>query len=145
MGNKKSIANILTKMGLVILLLSSVSVQARTFELTNQSFCKIENELNSIRCSDRPSENSPIKLLIKNENEKWIAAEVLEEKLFELELLKEDDNVIILNYPVFYSGHATITLFKKTGNFFISEKYFSEGFNRQGISIDYGHFSIIGY
>ncbi len=127
---------------ITLLFLAPITLNAAVYELTNTSYCSITNKLN-VECGNTPSENSPLKLIIKNEGSNWIGIEISERNIFKLDLIKEDSNVIVFNYPVLYSGYATIMIFKKTGNYYITETFYSEIFSEQGIHIDYGNFKMI--
>jgi len=61
---------------------------------------------------------------------------------FPLDLIKKDDYVLVFNYPVLYSGIATIVLIKKTGRFYMSEISYSEALNMQNVAIEGGRFVI---
>ena len=125
---------------LILVIFTPLTAYARIFELTNASYCKTENNLLSINCSNDPSNTSPKKLFIKEVDGKWLGAEIESETIFEFNFIKEDENIILLNYPVNYSGLSTVAIFKKNNSFYITEIYYSDIFEKQGVAIDYGKY-----
>jgi hypothetical protein len=62
--------------------------------------------------------------------------------VFPLGLIKKDENVVVFNYPVLYSGIATIVLIKKTGRFYMSEISYSDVLKVQDATIEAGRFTV---
>ena len=59
---------------------------------------------------------------------------------FPLDLIKEDSDILILNYPVLYSGIANIVLMKKTGRFYFFEIAYSGALKVQSYDVESGKF-----
>ena len=49
---------------------------------------------------------------------------------------------MVFDYPVLYSGIATIVLMKKTGRFYMSETSYSDALKVQEVSIESGRFTV---
>jgi hypothetical protein len=85
-------------------------------------------------------------LSIFRKGESWYGKEILKtlegskEHVFPLELIKQDASVMVFNYPVLYSGIATIVLIKKTGRYYFSEIAYSEALRAQEATIEAGSF-----
>jgi len=73
---------------------------------------------------------------------KWLGIEGTSQKTFPLGLIKNDKNVIVFDYPVLYSGIATIVLIKNTGRFYMSEISYSDSLNEQNATIGAGRFTV---
>jgi hypothetical protein len=75
-------------------------------------------------------------------NGKWLGIEGASQRVFPLGLIKKDEYVMVFDYPVLYSGIATIVLMKKTGRFYMSETAYSDALKVQEVSIESGRFTV---
>jgi hypothetical protein len=62
--------------------------------------------------------------------------------VFPLELIKQDASVMVFNYPVLYSGIATIVLITETGRYYFSEISYSKALRAQNATIEDGRFTV---
>jgi hypothetical protein len=126
---------------LTILTLNPQAVFAETYNLIFDSNCSSSGEKLKFSCKPKPSfyaQNTTIFL----SHGKWLGMESESHQAFPLDLIKKDDYVLVFNYPVLYSGIATIVLIKKTGRFYMSEISYSETLNMQNVAIEGGRFVI---
>lgn len=82
------------------------------------------------------------KLTIFSSDEKWFGREESAQSMFPLGLIKDDEYVLIFDYPVLYSGIATIVLIKRTGRFYMSEISYSNALRDQNATLEAGHFTV---
>ena len=80
-------------------------------------------------------------LTISGSNGKWFGREESAQRTFPLGLIKNDEYVMIFDYPVLYSGIATIVLIKRTGRFYMSEISYSGALGDQNATIEAGRFT----
>ena len=125
----------------IILSLGSQTAFAETYTLIFDSECSSKGEKLDFSCKPEPSFSAQ-KTIIFLRDGKWFGLEGASQNVFPLNLIKRDENIIIFDYPVFYSGIATITLMKKTGRFYFSETAYSDILNVQEVSIEGGSFSL---
>lgn len=128
-------------MAAIILTLISQPALAETYTLVFDSNCSSQGEKLEFSCSAEPSfsaQNTTIFL----RNGKWLGIEGASQKAFQLGLTKEDEYVMVFDYPVLYSGIATIVLIKKTGRFYMSEISYSNALKVQDATIEAGRFTV---
>jgi hypothetical protein len=95
----------------------------------------------------RPAFSGADLSIFKN-GESWYGKEILKtlkgskEHVFPLEQIKQDASVMVFNYPVLYSGIATIVLIKETGRFYFSEISYSEPLRVQDATVEEGRFTV---
>jgi hypothetical protein len=135
----KNLSRTLLLMGFFLVLLRSEAVFAQTYTLYTDSHCANRELALSFKCKAGTSPLSPSKLVIsKEKNNKWSGVEKGE--AFPLSFIKEDQYILILGYPVLYSGMAHIVLMKKTGRFYFTEIAYSPVLEEQGYDVEAGRF-----
>ncbi|MBX3650033.1 MAG: hypothetical protein KF771_01510 [Burkholderiales bacterium] len=129
----------------VLLALMPVVSFAESYALICESKCSSTGERLEFSCKSAPALCGQ-KLSILRNGESWFGKETIKtlqgskEHMFRLELVKRDANVMVFNYPVLYSGIATIVLMKKTGRFYFSEMSYSDALHAQNLTIESGRF-----
>ncbi|MDP2239159.1 MAG: hypothetical protein Q8K18_03205 [Burkholderiales bacterium] len=132
---------------LVLLTLFPIASSAESYTLIFESKCSSTGERLEFSCKREPTFSGQDLGIFRN-GEKWYGKEILKtlkgskENVFPLELIKQDVSVMVFNYPVLYSGIATIVLIKKTGRFYFSEISYSEALYAQGATIEDGRFTV---
>jgi hypothetical protein len=120
---------------------------AETYTLIAESHCSSSGKGLTFSCKVE-SAFSGAELSIFRNGESWYGKEILKtlegskENVLSLELIKQDASVMVFNYPVLYSGIATIVLVKKTGRFYFSEISYSESLHAQNANIEEGRFTV---
>ncbi len=125
----------------LVLLLIFPSGHAESFTLTFDSKCSSTGQKLKFQCISEPAAWAQ-NLNILAENGKWFGEEETDKKRFPLSLIKEDEQIKIFDYPVLYSGIATIVLIKKTKRFYFSETSYSEALDIQDITVEAGRFIV---
>ena len=111
---------------------------AERYELKTENHCASRTTELSFTCKS-VNLSSPAKLIVrKTTDNKWVGREYKNE--FELLLVKEDKDVLILNYPVLYSGIANVVIVKATGFFYITEIAYSAVLKQQSYDVESGKF-----
>jgi hypothetical protein len=122
-------------------LFSAGNTFAQTYILFTDSHCANRGTELGFKCRQSGSATSPSKITIsKVGRDKWSGKERAES--FPLNLIKEDAHVLILDYPVLYSGFAHIVLMKKTGRFYFTEVAYSSVLEAQSYDVEAGRFEI---
>ena len=98
---------------LVCALLGTGTAAAFEYLLTFEQVCSYQNR--AFPC--KPSQSTAT--LRQRPDGKWIGVNATSET--ELRQVKNDENVLVLQIPVSYSGSSELSLMKKTGRFFWSE------------------------
>jgi hypothetical protein len=124
-----------------IFLILVPSAYAESYTLTFDSKCSATGQKLEFKCKSEPAAWAQ-NLNIFTDNGKWFAEEGAGKKRFSIALLKEDALVKIFDYPVLYSGIATIVLIKKTKRFYFSETSYSDALDVQDVTVEAGHFII---
>lgn len=125
----------------IVLALSSKAAFAETYELVFDSNCSTRGEKLEFSCKPEPSFSAQGTIIFLR-NGKWFGIEGATQKVFPLGLIKKDEYVVVFDYPVFYSGVATIVLMKETKRFYMSEIAYSNALKVQEVSIEGGRFTI---
>ncbi len=131
----------------VSLILFPAASFAESYTLSAESHCSSSGKRLTFSCKGEPA-YSGAELSIFRNGESWYGKEILKtlkgskENVFPLELIKQDASVMVFNYPVLYSGIATIVLIKKTGRFYFSEISYSEALRAQNATIEEGRFTV---
>ncbi|MDO8347886.1 MAG: hypothetical protein Q7S85_08310 [Rugosibacter sp.] len=125
----------------MILALVANTAFGETYALVFDSHCSSRGEKLEFSCKSEPSFSSQNTIIFLRDGA-WFGLEGASRNVFPLGLIKKDENVIVFNYPVLYSGVATIVLMKKTGRFYMSEIAYSNALKVQEVSIDAGRFTI---
>lgn len=114
---------------------------AESYRLVTDKHCKSRGVELEFTCENR-NPVAPNVLTIKRlpANE-WLGEE--QGNKFALEFVKEDSNVLILNYPVLYSGIANIVLVKATGRFYFTEIAYSAALQVQSYDVESGNFNLV--
>lgn len=125
----------------IIFALVAKTALAETYALAFDSKCSSSGAKLEFSCKSDPAfwaQNTTIFL----RDGKWLGIEGTSQKTFPLSLIKNDEYVIVFDYPVLYSGIATIVLIKKTGRFYMSEISYSNVLNVQDATIEAGRFTV---
>jgi hypothetical protein len=116
------------------------SAYAESYTLYFDSKCSATGQKLEFKCKSEPAEWAQ-NLKIFAHKGKWFGEEELSKKRFPLTKIKEDGHVMIFDYPVLYSGIATIVLIKKTKRFYFSETSYSEVLEVQDVTVEAGRFT----
>lgn len=125
---------------IVLALISQVAI-AETYTLVFDSNCSSRGEKLDFSCKAEPSFSAQSTTIFFRD-EKWLGIEGASLRAFPLGLIKNDDYVMVFDYPVLYSGIATIVLMKKTGRFYMSEIAYSDALEVQEVSVEAGRFTM---
>jgi hypothetical protein len=124
-----------------LFLFSTGNTFAQTYILYTDSHCANRGLELGFKCKQSGSATSPSKITIsKVGKDKWTGKERAES--FPLYLIKEDADVLILDYPVLYSGFAHIVLMKQTGRFYFTEVAYSSVLEVQSYDVEAGKFEL---
>jgi len=119
---------------------------AQSYELVAVSHSSSNGDGLNFTNKDGPS-FSGLRLRVFKDADTWFGREIVKttgepkENIFRMDLMKEDENVLILRYPVLYSGLATISIMKKAGRYYFVEISFSAMLGSQNITIEEGRFT----
>lgn len=131
----------------ISLVLFPAMALAESYTLIAESHCSSSGKGLAFSCKGGLS-FSGVELSIFRNDESWFGKEKLKtltgskENVFPVELIKQDASVMVFNYPVLYSGIATIVLVKKTGRYYFSEISYSEPLDTQNATIEEGLFTV---
>lgn len=125
----------------IILALISQAALAETYTLVFDSNCSSRGEKLEFSCKAVPSFSAQSTTIFFRDG-KWLGIEGTSQRAFPLGLIKNDEYVMVFDYPVLYSGIATIVLMKKTGRFYMSETSYSDALKVQEVSIESGRFTV---
>jgi len=132
---------ILKNLIVLISLLPFSIAYAESYTLVTETHCKNRGVQFEFTCDTRNT-SAPKKLTITRlPDNKWIGDEGGNK--FTLEFIKEDNSVLVLNYPVLYSGISNVVLFKATGRFYLTEIGYSSVFNLESYDVDSGNFVVV--
>ena len=127
---------------LCLIILFQVNVTfAESYSLRTDSHCKSRSVDLSFTCQRDTSSAPSILTVTRNIDNTWTGEE--DGKKFPLTLLKEDKDILILNYPVLYSGIATVVIVQATGSFYLTEIAYSPALNVQRYDVESGRFVVI--
>lgn len=131
----------------VSLILFPAASFAESYALIAESHCSSSGKRLAFSCKGGPAFSGAGLSIFRN-GESWYGKEILKtlngpkENVFPLGLIKQDASVMVFNYPVLYSGIATIVLIKKTGRYYFSEISYSEALRAQNATIEEGRFTV---
>lgn len=125
----------------IILALVANTAFGETYALVFDSNCSSRGEKLEFSCKSEPSFSSQNTTIFLRDGA-WFGLEGASRKVFPLGLIKKDENIVVFNYPVLYSGIATIVLIKKTGRFYMSEISYSDVLKVQDATIEAGRFTV---
>lgn len=121
--------------------LATGAAWAQTYTLYTEKHCANRTIELTFKCKPTGSATSPSKIVISKEGPgQWLGEE--RGQAFPLNLIKEDQHILILDYPVLYSGTAHVVLMKKTGRFYFTEIAYSPVLEEQGYDIESGRFEL---
>jgi hypothetical protein len=131
---------------IVTFLLFSCMARSQSYELAAVSHVSSNGDGLTFTKKDGSS-FSGVRLRIFKDQGTWFGREALgiredsKVNIFEIEVLKDDENVIIFRYPVVYSGIATISIMKKAGRYYFTEISYSNVLGSQNYTIEEGSFT----
>lgn len=131
----------------VSLVLFPAASFAESYTLIPEFHCSSSGKGLAFSCKGGPAFSGADLSIFKN-GESWYGKEILKtlkgskEHVFPLEQIKQDASVMVFNYPVLYSGIATIVLIKETGRFYFSEISYSEPLRTQDATVEEGRFTV---
>jgi len=96
----------------IILALISQAALAETYMLLFDSHCSSRGEKLEFSCKAEPSFSAQRTNIFFRDGQ-WLGIEGARQRAFPLGLIKNDEYVMVFDYPVLYSGIATIVLMKK--------------------------------
>jgi hypothetical protein len=109
--------------------------------LVTDKHCKSRGEQLAFVC-EKTNTTAPYKLTVTRlPDNTWFGEE--EGSLFSLDLIKEDNNIIVINYPVLYSGIANIVIFKATDRFYFTEIAYSSVLDEQSYDVESGNVFLV--
>lgn len=117
------------------------SSYAESYRLVTDKHCKSRGVALVFTCEDRDSTAPGVLTVTRLPANEWIGEE--QGNRFALEVVKEDDNVLVLNYPVLYSGIATVVLVKATRRFYLTEVGYSSALQAQSYDVEAGNFELV--
>jgi hypothetical protein len=128
------------------LLLASGPALAESYLLTAKSTCSSTGVGLSFSCRNEAAVSGVALSLVKDGpfwqgREQSRSSRGVTTNSFKIDLIKRDSSVLIFNYPVLYSGIATIVLSLKTGRYYFSEISYSEALGTKNITIEEGIFT----
>ena len=112
-----------------------------TYTLIFDSNCSSRGEKLEFSCKAKPSFSAQSTTIFFRDG-KWLGIEGVSKRAFPLGLIKNDEYVLVFDYPVLYSGIATIVLIKKSGRFYMSEISYSNALKVQDATIEAGRFTV---
>lgn len=128
-----------------IALVPHSALQAQTYVLSPDTHCSSSDGDSAFSC--RPgSAMSGVTLRIVRKDGAWFGEELISGSsrtrinYFPLDVIKSDSNAIALNYPVLWSGLATIVLITKSGQYYFSETSYSETLMISNVTVERGRF-----
>jgi len=131
---------------LVIFLLFSPLASAQSYELVAVSHSSSNGDGLKFTEKNGPS-FSGLRLRIFRDADTWFGRETAKtldgakDNIFKMEVMKDDENVLIIRYLVLYSGIATISLMKKAKRYYFTEISYSAMLGSQNITIEEGRFT----
>ena len=129
---------------LALLALSAVphaTAYAESYRLATDKHCKNRGVELGFTCENRNPVAPNVLTITRMSANEWNGEE--RGNTFTLDLVKEDSNVLILNYPVLYSGIANVVLVKATGRFYFTEIGYSSVLQVQSYDVESGNFVLI--
>ena len=119
----------------VCILVVAQAAFAFDYLLIFEQTCKYENKA-------FPCESSNEQETIRQQpNGKWVGVRS-DGSIFDLRTMKNDDHVLVLEYPVLWSGASVIHLMKRTGRFYWSEISYSEALKSDDGRVNIGRFEL---
>ena len=129
-------------MKIVLLLLATLHVSiANATDLFLDFETECSSTGNSLKFVCEKSKKD--RALIFNENGKWYGRNPQGGDVWELGIVKADDNIVVLNNPVFFSGTSVIHLMRATDKFYWSEIAYSEILEHMEVTIRIGTISVV--
>jgi len=119
---------------ILLILLVTRPAFAFDYQLTFEQTCKYNQK-------SFPCERSDEQETIRDMGGKWVGVRK-DGSIFDLRLIKNDDNVLIFEYPVLWSGASVIYLMKKTGRFYWSEISYSDSLKTDDGRVNVGRITI---
>jgi hypothetical protein len=117
----------------VLVLLATTSVYAGEYFLEIEQSCTTTGNKIAFKCEIKSE-----KVSIFVQNGKWFGRNAGSDNLWQLDVLKEDQNILVLDNPVFFSGKSIIYLMKPTRRFYWSEFAYSGVLKEQEGTVRYG-------
>jgi hypothetical protein len=109
--------------------------------LVTDKHCKSRGEQLAFVC-EKTNTTAPYKLTVTRlPDNTWFGKE--EGSLFSLDLIKEDNNIIVINYPVLYSGIANVVILKATNRFYFTEIAYSSVLDEQSYDVESGNVFLV--
>ena len=131
----------------VSLILFPAASFAESYTLIADSHCSSSGERLAFSCKAEPAFSGAELTIFENDGS-WYGREILKtlkgpkKNVFRMSLIKQNANVMVFDYPVVYSGIATIVLINKTGRFYFSEISYSEPLDVQNATVEAGRFTL---
>lgn len=129
------------RMVAIVLALIPQASFGESYTLVFDSKCSTSGEKLEFSCKSEPAFWAENLTIFVNDG-KWFGKEGASQRAFPVGLIKDDEYVMVFDYPVLYSGIATIVLIKKTGRFYTSEISYSNALNLQDATIEAGRFIV---
>jgi len=117
-------------------LIFSVPAIANDFFLELEKQCMSTGNQLNFKC-DKINQ----RVIIFLEGSNWYGKNPENGSTWELEVLKADKYILVLNNPVFFSGTSVLHLMKDTGKFYWSEFAYSDILEENEATVSYGTIS----
>lgn len=112
----------------LLIVLVAAPTWADDYLLEIEQSCTTTGEKIAFKC-EKGSHSEIIKYPIFNQNGVWYGRNPSGGAEWKLAVLKEDDYVLVLDNPVFFSGKSIIYIMKRSNSFYWSEFAYSEVLN----------------
>jgi hypothetical protein len=129
------------KMLCLIILFQANFAFAESYRLVTDTHCKSRGVELAFTCENKNPVAPNVLTVTRLPTNEWIGEE--RGNTFALEFVKEDSNVLILNYPVLYSGIANVVIVKATNRFYLTEIAYSSALKMQSYDVESGNFFLI--
>ena len=117
----------------VLVLLAPTPVYAGEHFLEIEQSCTTTGNRIAFKCESKSK-----KVSIFSQNGKWFGRNPGSDNVWQLAVLKEDQNILVLDNPVFFSGKSIIYLMKPTRRFYWSEFAYSDILKEQEGTVRHG-------
>jgi len=119
----------------VCILVATQAAFAFDYLLNFEQTCKYENDAFSCTNSNATA------TIRQHSSGEWVGVRP-DGSIFDLRLMKHDEHVLVLEYPVLWSGTSVLHLMKKTRRFYWPEISYSDALQADDGRVNIGHFEL---
>ena len=112
----------------------SSAINAAEYFLEFEQECSTSGNTLDFKCVKSTEE----RVVIFFQNKKWYGKNPESGTVWELDVVKADQYILVLNNPVFFSGTSVIHILKATGKFYMSEFAYSSFLEENEATVRYG-------